>query len=71
VSGGVTARVREVGDSALVLEIGDPQPEQARLDEGVSHQVTAVARVVKCRGIAGVRDVLPTFRSVVMCERRP
>jgi KipI family sensor histidine kinase inhibitor len=66
VSGRVTARVREVGDSALVLEIGDLEPGQACLDEDVSRQVTAVARVVKRRGIPGVRDVLPTFQSVVV-----
>jgi len=66
VSLGVTARLREVGDSSLVLEIGSTLPGHAQIDIEVSRRATAVARVVKQRAIVGVRDVVPTFWSVVV-----
>jgi KipI family sensor histidine kinase inhibitor len=66
VSRGLTARVREIGDSSLVLELGSTLPGQAQIDITVSRRATAVARVVKQRAISGVRDVVPTFRSVVV-----
>lgn len=65
-SHGLTTRVREVGDSALVLEIGSTLPGQAQIDIDVNRRATAVARAVKQRAIPGVRDVVPTFRSVAV-----
>ena len=50
---GLTARVREVGDSSLVLEIGLTLPGQVQIDVEVSRRATAIARVVKQRAIVG------------------
>ena len=63
-----TARILEAGDSALVLqiEIGDPSTLQAVIDVDVNASVIAIAGAVKQRAIAGVRDVVSTFRSVTV-----
>ena len=63
-----TARIREAGDSALVLEIGvsGPSIRQAGIDVAVNARAIAVARTVRLRMIAGVRDVISTFRSVAV-----
>ena len=73
----VTAvRIREVGDSALLLDVGathaSPLHETQALltagpiDANVNARAIAIARSVRQRAIAGVRDVVPTFRSVAV-----
>ncbi|MBI4266091.1 MAG: 5-oxoprolinase subunit PxpB [Acidobacteria bacterium] len=54
------ARVREAGDSALLLEL-DPV-----IDAEVNARVVAIAEGVRRRAIRGVRDVVSTFRSVAV-----
>ena len=58
----------EAGDSALSLEIGTRHPStlQAGIDADVNVRAIAVARFVRQRAIAGVRDVVATFRSVTV-----
>jgi KipI family sensor histidine kinase inhibitor len=54
------ARIREAGDSALLLEF-DPVIE-VRVNERVLH----TADVVRAGQVRGVRDVVPTYRSVAV-----
>jgi KipI family sensor histidine kinase inhibitor len=53
--------IREAGDSALLLELGEPviAPE-------VNGRAIAIARAVREQAIPGVRDVVSTFRSVAV-----
>lgn len=53
-------RVREAGDSALLLELG----AAPAIDVSVNARAIAIAAAVRARRIPGVRDVVPTFRSV-------
>jgi KipI family sensor histidine kinase inhibitor len=64
----VITRIREAGDSALVLEVGATQasPVPAAIDVDVSARAIAIARAVRQRAMPGVRDVVPTFRSVAV-----
>lgn len=52
--------MREAGDSALLAEW------DAVIDPAVNARVLAVARAVRAAGAAGIRDVVPTFRSVAV-----
>jgi KipI family sensor histidine kinase inhibitor len=52
--------IREAGDSALLLQF------EAVIDPSVNAQVIAIAGAIRARGLAGVRDVVPTFRSVAV-----
>ena len=52
--------IREAGDSALVLEL------EPRIDIAVNAHAIAVADRMAARCLPGVRDVVPTFRSVVV-----
>lgn len=52
--------VREAGDSALLLALDDV------IDPAVNGRAIAIARAVRDAGLAGVRDVVPTFRSVAV-----
>lgn len=54
------ARIREAGDSALLLEL------EGVIDPDVNARAIAIARVVREASIAGVRAVVPTFRSVAV-----
>lgn len=68
-SAGVTpriARVIEAGDSALVLEIGLTSSSALYVDADVNARVIAITRAVRQRALAGVRDVVATFRSVTV-----
>jgi len=57
----VTApRIREAGDSALLLELDDV------IDARVNARAIAVAAAIGREAIAGVRDVVPTYRSVAV-----
>src|SRR5215813_10695418 len=53
-------RIREVGDSALLLEF------EPVIDASVNARAIGVAAAIRARGVAGVRDVVPTFRSVAV-----
>ena len=53
-------RVKEAGDSALLLELDN------RIDPAVNARAIAIAAAVNGAGLAGVRDVVPTFRSVAV-----
>ena len=48
------------GDSAIVVEF------EARIDLVVNAMAIAVAEAVQANGVAGVRDVVPTYRSVAI-----
>jgi KipI family sensor histidine kinase inhibitor len=49
------------GDSALLLEIGDPV-----IDPELNARAIGIARAVRERALQGVRDVVSTFRSVAV-----
>jgi KipI family sensor histidine kinase inhibitor len=53
--------IGDAGDSALILEL------EPRIDEAVNARAIAIARAVKRAAIAGVRDVVSTYRSVAVC----
>jgi len=53
--------IREAGDSALLLELGEPV-----IDAELNARAIAVARAVREQAIPGVRDVVSTFRSVAV-----
>ncbi len=55
-----SSRIREAGDSALLLEL------EWGIDPEVNARVIAIATVVREAGVAGVRAVVPTFRSVAV-----
>jgi antagonist of KipI len=52
--------VREAGDSALLLELDDV------IDPAINARAIATAGAVRRAAIAGVRDVVPTYRSVAV-----
>lgn len=60
--------VRDVGDSALLLEVGATHgsPPRAVIDARVNARAIAIAAAVRQRAIPGVRDVVSTFRSVAV-----
>ncbi len=53
-------RVVEAGDSALVVEF------EERIDPAVNARVVALADRLRVEPVAGVRDVVPAFRSVAV-----
>jgi len=53
-------RIVAAGDSAIVVEF------EARIDPVVNAQAIALAEAVQAAGVAGVRDVVPTYRSVAI-----
>ena len=55
-----SSRVREAGDSALLLE------SDAVIDPDVNARILAIATIVREAGIPGVRAVVPTYRSVAV-----
>ncbi len=54
------SRIREAGDSALLLEL------DAVIDPAVNARAIAIAAAVAAEHRAGVRDVIPTYRSVAV-----
>jgi KipI family sensor histidine kinase inhibitor len=54
------ARIVFAGDAVLVAEFDD------RIDAAVNARAIAVANAVRSAGVLGVRDVVPTFRSVAV-----
>jgi KipI family sensor histidine kinase inhibitor len=53
-------RLRPAGDQALVVEIGD------RIDDTVNERVHALALALARRQIAGIVDLVPTYRSLLV-----
>ncbi|HYG84980.1 MAG TPA: 5-oxoprolinase subunit PxpB [Azospirillum sp.] len=53
-------RLLPQGDAALVVELGD------RIDRHVSERVTALADAMRRAAIAGVVELVPTFRSLLV-----
>jgi inhibitor of KinA len=53
-------RIVAAGDSALVVEF------EARIDPAVNARVIALAETIQASALAGVRDVVPTYRSVAI-----
>ena len=53
-------RIKDAGDAAVLLEL------EAIIDPQVNARAVAIAAFVRNRGIEGVRDVVPTFRSVAV-----
>jgi KipI family sensor histidine kinase inhibitor len=54
----LTARFLDAGESCLVIELGD------RIDLAVNRRVRALALAVEQAGLAGVREAVPTYRSL-------
>jgi KipI family sensor histidine kinase inhibitor len=52
--------IRDAGDSALVLEL------EPRIDAAVNARAIAIAAAVREARVPGVRDVVPTYRSVAV-----
>ena len=53
-------RVVQAGDSVTIVEF------EERIDERVNAQAIALANRVERAQIAGVRDIVPTYRSVAV-----
>jgi antagonist of KipI len=59
-------RIREAGDSMVLLEVVDGPTGKRNIDAGVNIRAIQIAGRVRQRRIPGVRDVVPTFRSVAV-----
>ncbi len=59
-------RIVPAGDSAMILEFPGIPGVDDRIDPEVNQRVVAVAESLQREGFAGVRDVVPTFRSVAV-----
>src|SRR5262249_4575060 len=53
-------RIVPAGDSAIVVEF------EERIDPAINARAIALADAIQASGIAGIRDVVPTFRSVAV-----
>ena len=53
-------RIVQAGDSVTIVEFAE------RIDEGINAHAIALAELVERERIAGVRDVVPTYRSVAV-----
>jgi KipI family sensor histidine kinase inhibitor len=53
-------RIREAGDSALLLELDEV------INVSVNARAVAIAGAVRRTGLPGIRDVVPTYRSVAV-----
>lgn len=53
-------RIVPAGDSAILLEL------EERIDERVNARVIGIAESLQRQAIAGVRDIVPTYRSVAV-----
>jgi KipI family sensor histidine kinase inhibitor len=56
----VNYRIVPAGDSALIVEF------EERIDPAVNARTIACADAIQTAGIAGVRDVVPTYRSIAV-----
>jgi KipI family sensor histidine kinase inhibitor len=59
--------IREAGDSAVILQLeaGEPQ-RRNEIDAELNSRAIRIAEGVRQRRIRGVRDIVPTFRSVAV-----
>ena len=53
-------RIVPAGDAAIVVEF------EERIDPDVNARTIAVAEAIQAAGVAGVRDVVPTYRSIAI-----
>src|SRR4051794_8255709 len=53
-------RIIPAGDSALIVEF------EERIDPGINARAIACAGAIQAAALAGVRDVVPTYRSVAV-----
>jgi len=53
-------RIVAVGDSTLVIEF------EERIDTAINARAIAVAETLRAESVAGIRDVVPTYRSVAV-----
>ena len=60
------SRIIEAGDSAVVCEVEARPVSTSHVDVDVNARAVAIAASVRQRTIVGVRDVVPTFRSVTV-----
>ena len=60
------SRIIDAGDSAIVCEIAAGPASTPGVDVDVNARAIAIAAAVRQRAVAGVRDVVPTFRSVTV-----
>jgi KipI family sensor histidine kinase inhibitor len=59
--------IREAGDSAVILQLEAAEPQRRdEIDAEVNIRAIRIAESVRERRIPGVRDVVPTFRSVAV-----
>jgi len=59
--------IREAGDSAVILQLEAGVPQRRNeIDAEVNSRAIRIAEGVRQRRIRGVRDVVPTFRSVAV-----
>jgi KipI family sensor histidine kinase inhibitor len=56
----LTARIVPAGDSTLIVEL------EARIDPAVNARVVAIAATIAAEALPGIRDVVPTYRSVAI-----
>jgi inhibitor of KinA len=56
----IAGRIREAGDSALIVEFDE------RIDPEVNARAIACAEAIQTAQVAGVRDIVPTYRSVAI-----
>jgi KipI family sensor histidine kinase inhibitor len=56
----VNFQVKSAGDSAIVVEF------EERIDRAVNDRVLALVRSIEAAGLAGIRDVVPTYRSAAI-----
>ncbi|MGE5359224.1 MAG: 5-oxoprolinase subunit PxpB [Bacteroidales bacterium] len=54
-------RIAPAGDAALVVELGEG------IDDAVNRRVHALARALEHAGIDGLIDLVPTYRSLLVC----
>jgi KipI family sensor histidine kinase inhibitor len=57
---GFDVRIRDAGDSAILLEL------ESVIDPAVNARAIAIAAAVRDQRVEGVRDVIPTYRSVAV-----
>jgi antagonist of KipI len=62
----LAVRIREAGDSMVLLEVGEGPARRSQIDAEVNIRAIRIAGRVRERRIPGVRDVVPTFRSVAV-----
>jgi KipI family sensor histidine kinase inhibitor len=59
--------IREAGDSAVILQLEAREPQRRNeIDAEANSRAIRIAEGVRQRRIRGVRDVVPTFRSVAV-----